>query len=160
MKALRFTATGTYTPAQSFAVNFTVQVPVGYVNTVAWNSAASDASYNGTPLLPAEPPKVGPHGYRATADADPGDGRHDHRRASRCSFGDSVSVGNTGGASGTLDWSLLGPPAPGAGRNCAGLDWSSAPTSDHGSIAVSGDGTYTTSTSTPAGDGCTATPTS
>ena len=45
--------------AQSFAVNFTVQAPVGYVNTVAWNSAASDASYNGTPLLPAEPPKVG-----------------------------------------------------------------------------------------------------
>ncbi len=57
VKALRFTATGLYSPGQSFTVQFTVRVPAGYVNTVAWNSAASDADYNGTALLPAEPPR-------------------------------------------------------------------------------------------------------
>ena len=128
VKALRFTATGTYTPAQSFAVNLTVQVPAGYVNTVAWNTAASDASYNGTPLLPAEPPKVGLTAVAppltptlsTTASSDdvtPGD-----------SFSDSILVGNTGGANGTLGWKLLGPIAPTAGGTCAGLDWSSAAT--------------------------------
>ncbi len=154
VKALRFTATGTYTPAQSFAVNFTVQVPAGYVNTVAWNSAASDASYNGTPLLPAEPPKVGltaaappvtPTLSTTTSASDlaPGD-----------SFSDSILVGNTGGASGTLDWKLVGPVAPTSGGTCAGLDWSSAATVVSGTISTSGDGTYSTPSSAPTGTGC------
>ena len=154
VKALRFTATGTYTPAQSFAVNLTVQVPAGYVNTVAWNTAASDASYNGTPLLPAEPPKVGLTAVAppltptlsTTASSDdvtPGD-----------SFSDSILVGNTGGANGTLGWKLLGPIAPTAGGTCAGLDWSSAATADSGTLPVSGDGTYKTPSSTPTASGC------
>ena len=154
VKALRFTATGTYTPAQSFAVNFTVQVPAGYVNTVAWNSAASDASYNGTPLLPAEPPKVGLTApappvtptlstTASTSDVAPGS-----------SFSDSILVGNTGGASGTLDWKLVGPVAPTSGGTCSGLDWSSAATVDSGTISILGDGTYATPSSTPTGTGC------
>lgn len=154
VKALRFTATGTYTPAQSFAVNFTVQVPVGYVNTVAWNSAASDASYNGTPLLPAEPPKVGLTAAApavtptlsttaSTSDIAPGG-----------SFTDAILVGNTGGASGTLDWTLVGPVAPTSGGTCSGLDWSSAATVDSGTISITGDGSYATPSSAPTGTGC------
>ena len=154
VKALRFTATGTYTPAQSFAVNFTVQVPAGYVNTVAWNSAASDASYNGTPLLPAEPPKVG-----LTAAAPPVTPTLSTTASSSDvapggSFTDSILVGNTGGASGTLDWKLIGPVAPTSVGTCAGLDWSSAATVDSGTISTSGDGTYSTPPSAPTETGC------
>ena len=63
-------------------------------------------------------------------------------------------MANTGGAAGTLDWTLLGPLAAGAGRSCAGLDWAGAATSDHGTIAVSGDGAYTTPVSAPVATGC------
>ena len=154
VKALRFTATGTYTPAQSFAVNFTVQVPAGYVNTVAWNTAASDANYNGTPLLPAEPPKVG-----LTAAAPPVTPTLSTTASSSDvepagSFTDSILVGNTGGASGTLDWKLVGPVAPTSGGTCAGLDWSSAATVVSGTISLTGDGTYATPSSAPTGTGC------
>jgi len=154
VKALRFTATGTYTPGQSFSVAFDVGVPSAFVNTIAWNSAASDADYNGSALLPAEPPKVGLEAQAApltptlttavsAADLLPGG-----------SVSDAVTVANTGGAGGTLDWTLLGPLSPGAGRSCAGLDWTGAATSDHGTLTVSGDGTYATATSTPAATGC------
>ena len=58
--AVRFTASGTYQPAQQFTVGVLVTVPPQFVNIVAWNSAASDATTTaGVPLLPAEPPKVG-----------------------------------------------------------------------------------------------------
>jgi uncharacterized repeat protein (TIGR01451 family) len=154
VKALRFTATGTYTPGQSFTVALMVAVPAGYVNTVAWNSAASDADYNGSPLLPAEPPKVGLTAPAApvtptvstsasATDVQPGD-----------SFGDAVVVGHTGGASGTLGWSLLGPLTPAPDGTCRGLDWASAPTVDQGTLPVTGNGTYATPTSAPTGAGC------
>jgi uncharacterized repeat protein (TIGR01451 family) len=154
VKALRFTATGTYTPTQSFAVNFTVQVPAGYVNTVAWNSAASDASYNRTPLLPAEPPKVG-----LTAAAPPVTPTLSTTASSSDvapggSFTDSIIVGNTGGASGTLEWKLVGPVAPTSSGTCAGLDWSSAATLDSGTILVAGVSRYATPSSAPTGAGC------
>jgi uncharacterized repeat protein (TIGR01451 family) len=154
VKALRFTATGTYTPGQSFGVAFTVRLPSGYVNTVAWNSAASDADYNGAALLAAEPPKVGLTAPAAPvtptlstaaspADAQPGQ-----------AFSDAVTVGNTGGASGTVAWSLLGPVTPAADGTCNGRDWSAAATVASGTLPVSGNGTYTTPASAPAGAGC------
>ena len=105
-------------------MQFTVRVPAGVVNTVAWNSAASDADYNGTALLPAEPPKVGltvPAPTLSTtasaSDVLPGQ-----------SVSDALDVGNTGGASGTLTWTLLGPLTPAADGTCDGLDWSNAAT--------------------------------
>ncbi len=154
VKALRITATGPYSPGQSFTVSFTVRVPAGYVNTVAWNSAASDADYNGTALLPAEPPKVGLTALAppvtptvsttaSAAEVLPGQ-----------SFSDAIVVGNTGGADGTLAWTLLGPVTPAADGTCDGLDWSNAPTFAKGTLAVSGDGVYTTDTSTPTAIGC------
>jgi uncharacterized repeat protein (TIGR01451 family) len=154
VKALRFTAAGTYTPTQSFAVTYAANVPAGQVNTVAWNSAASDASYNGAALLPAEPPVVG-----LTASAPPVTPTLSTTASSTQvqpggSISDSVLVGNTGGATGTLDWKLVGPLTPTSSGSCSGLDWSSAATVDSGTIAANGDGTYTTPLSAPAGAGC------
>jgi uncharacterized repeat protein (TIGR01451 family) len=154
VKALRFTATGTFTPAQSFTVAFTVGVPAGFVNAVAWNSAASDASFNGSALLQAEPPRVGltPVAAHVTPtlstttsapDVTPGQ-----------SFGDAIVVGNTGGVSGTLDWTLFGPVTPAADGTCNGLDWSPAQKVASGTLTVNGNGTYTTPTSAPTGAGC------
>jgi len=154
VKALRFTATGTYTPSQSFSVGLKVDVPAGYANTVTWNSAASDASYNGSALLPAEPPKVGltapapPLTPKLSTTSSATDVQPGH------SFSDAILVDNTGGASGTLDWSLVGPVAPAANGTCTGLDWSGATTVDSGTIAVNGNGTYTTPSSAPTGAGC------
>jgi uncharacterized repeat protein (TIGR01451 family) len=70
------------------------------------------------------------------------------------SFSDSIVVSNTGGASGSLDWKLVGPATPTSGGTCTGLDWSSAATVDSGTISVSGDGTYATPPSTPTIAGC------
>ena len=154
VKALRITATGPFSPGQSFTVWFTVRVPAGYVNTVAWNSAASDADYNGTALLPAEPPKVG-----LTAPAPPVTPTVSTTASAAevlpgQSFSDAIVVGNTGGAGGTLAWTLLGPVTPAADGTCDGLDWSNAPTFAGGMLTVSGDGVYTTDTSTPTTIGC------
>lgn len=154
VRALRLTASATYAPAQSFAVTFTVAVPAGFVNTVAWNSAASDASFNGRALLPAEPPKVGLTAPGPAArptlsttasapDATPGQ-----------SVTDAVTIANTGGASGTVSWSLLGPVAPATDGTCTGLDWSGARTAATGTLPVSGDGTYVTGASALSAPGC------
>ena len=154
VKALRFTATGTFTPAQSFTVAFTVGIPAGFVNTVAWNSAASDAWFNGTPLLPAEPPKVGlaPAAAPVTPTLSTTTSAHDVRPGQ--SFSDAIVVGNTGGARATLGWTLLGPVTPAADGTCNGLDWSHAATAASGTVPVSVNGTYTTPTAAPTGAGC------
>jgi uncharacterized repeat protein (TIGR01451 family) len=75
-------------------------------------------------------------------------------RSSRSSRSNTVAVANTGGADGTLGWTLLGPLAPAADGTCSGLNWSNAPTADQGTIPVAGDGSYTTSTSAPTATGC------
>jgi uncharacterized repeat protein (TIGR01451 family) len=156
VKALRFVSTGTYAPGTSFAVSFTVNVPSQFVNVVAWNSAAADANVtsSGSPLLPAEGPKVG---ITAPAPAllptvsttasgpsvTPGD-----------PFSDAVDVANTGGASGSLAWQLVGPVTPDSNGTCDSADWTGAATADSGTIPVAGDGTYTTTTSDPTAAGC------
>jgi uncharacterized repeat protein (TIGR01451 family) len=156
VKALRFASPDTYQPGDRFSVAFTVNVPPQFVNIVAWNSAAADANVasSGSPLLPAEGPKVGitaPASPLAptvatnasAASVTPGDAFHD-----------SVDVGNTGGASGTLDWRLVGPVAPDSGGTCDNADWSGAPTADSGTVAVVGNGTYATTDSSETAAGC------
>ena len=44
----------------------------------------------------------------------------------RTAVTDSVVITGTGGGTGTLAWSLVGPVAPN-GTSCAGLDWTGAP---------------------------------
>ena len=154
VKALQFDGSGTYAPAQSFTVSFLVTVPAAYVNVIAWNSAASDAQYNGSALLPAEPPKVG------LQDTAPALTPTLLTAASAASslpgapVTDAVTVANTGGGSGALAWQLLGPIAPAADGTCNGLTWTSAASFDSGSIAVAGDGSYPTTASTPSQAGC------
>ena len=156
VKALKFVATAVYQPGDSFAVSFSVNVPPQFVNVVAWNSAAADATVNssGATLLPAEGPKVGLTApaspllptvatSASAASVTPGD-----------PFSDGIDVANTGGASGTLAWQLVGPVAPDANGSCDAADWTGAATVDTGTIPVAGDGTYTTTTSDPTVAGC------
>jgi hypothetical protein len=96
---------------------------------------------------PAETSLVSPHQASVVTTASvqtghPGD-----------SVQDSVVVSGTGGAAATLTWQLRGPVAPVNG-SCAGLDWGGAAVVDHGSIAVSHDGTYHTGASTFGLPGC------
>ena len=131
-------------------------MPPQFVNVVAWNSAAADANVasSGAALLPAEGPKVGLTApappllptVATTASASsvsPGD-----------AFSDAINVGNTGGASGSLGWQLVGPVAPDANGTCDNAIWSGAPVANVGTLAVAGDGTYTTATSSPKAAGC------
>ena len=154
VKAIRITSTNTYATRQAFAVSVKVNVPLQYVNVVAWNSAATDARFGTTALPPSEPPRVGltapaPPATPTVAttasapDVQPGDG-----------ITDTVTVGATGGGSGSLAWTLLGPIPAAPDGTCTGLDWSGATTLDSGTLAVSGNGSYTTPTSTPIHAGC------
>ncbi len=156
VKALKFVSTATYAPATGFAVSFRVNVPPQFVNVVAWNSAAADANVasSGAALLPAEGPKVGLTApaspllptlatTASTPSVNPGD-----------SFSDAIVVGNTGGASGTLDWQLVGPVAPDANGSCDDADWTGAATLDTGTIPVVGDGSYPTTTDATTVAGC------
>ncbi len=56
---------------------------------------------------------------------------------------DTVTIYGTGGGTGTLEWSLVGPIAPN-GDNCSELDWTDAPEVTTGSVAVDGDDDYIT----------------
>lgn len=154
VRALRFTGAGPYAPASSFAVSFGVRVPPDTVNVVAWNSAASAAEFNGSPLLPAEPPKVGltsPAEPRtptietavSSASVTPGTPVHD-----------TVTIGNTGGGRGEIAWELHGPLPPAPDGGCAGLDWSGSPLLASGTIPVLDDGDYDTPAAAPRGAGC------
>lgn len=70
------------------------------------------------------------------------------------SVSDAVTVAGTGGRSGEVDWQLLGPVSAGSDGTCATADWSSAPITDSGKIAISADGTYTTPSTQLTGPGC------
>lgn len=58
---------------------------------------------------------------------------------------DAMTVTNTQGQVGQIDWQLLGPVAPGSDGTCATADWTGAKTADSGTVVVFGDGVYTTS---------------
>ena len=111
--SLRFMSSSTYVAGTGFSVSVTVDVPPDVVNQVAWNSAATnavDVSDPGNGLLATEPPKVGlvsPSSpslvtqTSATSVSAYGD------------LSDEVAITGTGGAPGTLAWTLLGPDCPG-----------------------------------------------
>ncbi len=154
VKALRFAASGSYAPAATFEVGFRLRVPVGYVNIVAWNSAASVASFNGNPLLPAEPPKVG-----ITAPADPvtpvlSTEVSQAKVVVGTAVRDEITLTNTGGASGDIDWQLVGPRPAGSDGTCDAVDWAGAATVDSGTIPFQGNGNHLTATTTLTDFGC------
>jgi uncharacterized repeat protein (TIGR01451 family) len=155
VKAVEFIGAANYAAGSSFSVQIGVQLPAGQVNTIAWNSAAADANdNNGNPLLPAEPPKVGITAPAAPLTPTVKTDVSDVHIQQGGSVHDTITVGNTGGASGTIDWTLVGPLAPNPDGSCTGLDWSGAATADSGSLAVAGDNNYTTADSTPTAEGC------
>jgi hypothetical protein len=57
---------------------------------------------------------------------------------------DTVTVGNTGGATIVGTWSLLGPVAPGADGTCATAIWTGAATFQSGTFSAVGDGDVVT----------------
>jgi uncharacterized repeat protein (TIGR01451 family) len=67
---------------------------------------------------------------------------------------DAIEVHGTGGQPGSIDWKLLGPVAPASGGGCAGASFTGAKTVAHGTLAVTGDGPYTTPQSRLADGGC------
>jgi hypothetical protein len=66
---------------------------------------------------------------------------------------DSVFISGLGSVNATYTWELLGPEPP-IGDSCLAVDWSGAGTFASGSLAVSGDGTYVTDTTTVTDVGC------
>jgi hypothetical protein len=158
VKALKFidATSDQYPQGSSFSVSFTVTVPSGDVNEVAWNSAAtnaSDVSNPGTVPLPAEPPKVG-----LTAPTGPSLSTSTSTASltaySSTQVNDSVTILGTGGNSGTLDWSFVGPVSTVAG-SCSGADWTGAATVASGSITTPAeDGVVTVGPAEVQGQGC------
>ncbi len=154
VRALRFTSSDTYQSSESFEVRFQIKLPVGEVNTIAWNSTAGTADVNGTELLPAEPPKVGITAPQdpvtptlstevSSADLAPGD-----------ELSDTIEVADADNINGDLDWTLYGPVDVGDAANCDGVDWSGAPTADSGSFPISGTGSYETDPTAVTDFGC------
>lgn len=153
VKALEFTSTATYTAGTGFAVSVNVAVPVGVVNKIAWNSAATnaqDASNPSTITLPAEPPKVG---LVAPATPTLATSTSDATVPPHTGISDSVTVTGTGGNPGSVAWQLVGPVAPVSGA-CTKVDWSGAPVVSTGTVPTSGDGTVTTGPVTLTAVGC------
>jgi len=159
--ALEFLSSNSYLAGQGFSVSFQVTMPTNPAdaNLVAWNSAATDASDLSNPatsLLPAEPPKVGltaPTGGPAMTTASSGPS---FTAYSTTPIYDTVTIVGTGGNSGTLDWSLVGPIPPVAG-SCDGLDWTGATAipANTGSTATPGaDGQVKVGPATVQGQGC------
>ncbi len=151
--SVRFFSASTYQAGGGFSVSLTVAVPPDVGNQVAWNSAATnavDVSDPGNKLLATEPEKVGlvspstPVLSTATSATSV---------LAHADLSDQVAIVGTGGAPGTLAWSLLGPIAPVSG-SCAAIDWTGAPIDSSGAVAVTGDGTFTTGPTTVAGPGC------
>ena len=151
--ALRFTGAGPYPKGSSFSAAITVKMPSDVINHIAWNSAAtnaSDLSNPSTVTLPAEPPKVGlvvpstPTLQTVTSASEVG--QFD-------SISDQVTISGTGGAPGTLEWSLIGP-AEVVGNACDDADYSTAPTAASGSVPVAGNGTLTIGPAATTTGGC------
>jgi uncharacterized repeat protein (TIGR01451 family) len=154
VKALKFIATGTYNSTEEFQVRFEVDLPVGEVNTVAWNSTAGAANVGGSLLLPAEPPKVG-----ITAPLTPvvptlSTQVSSDDVAPSTPVSDEITIGNADDINGTLDWTLYGPVDPGDATNCDAVDWTGATVVDQGDFAITGTGTYETTETNLTDFGC------
>lgn len=69
------------------------------------------------------------------------------------SSADTVTITGTEGGTGSLAWSLVGPVDP-VNDTCATVNWIGAATVASGSLAVTGDGTYTTDQVETTAPGC------
>ncbi len=122
VRALEFVSSATYAAGTGFSVSLTVDVPnnPADANLVAWNSAATnavDVSNPSTITLPAEPPKVGlvaPTG--TTPNVSTTTTETSLPAYSSTPVDDSVTITGTGGQSGSLAWSFVGPAGPGGRR--------------------------------------------
>lgn len=154
VRSLRFTANGTYETSETFEVRFQIRLPDGEVNTIAWNSTAGTADFNGSMLLPAEPPKVG-----ITAPADPVVPTLSTQVSSDDlspgdELTDTVTIGNADDINVTVDWTLYGPVAAGDAIDCDAINWAGAPVADQGTFDVLGSGSYETAPSVVSDIGC------
>ena len=151
--ALRFFAASNYARGAGFALNILVALPGGVVNTVAWNSAATNAQDQSNPhttTLAAEPPKVGlvaPSSPQLVTQTDT------PVALAHGSVSDTVTITGTGGAPGTLTWHLVGPVPP-TNNSCDLASFENAPITATGTLAVSGDGPLTVGPATLGTGGC------
>lgn len=67
---------------------------------------------------------------------------------------DVVKVTNTQGQAGSLAWQLLGPVTPAAGQSCTDVSYAAAPVAGSGTVAVTGDGSYTVGPVSTGQPGC------
>ena len=151
--ALRFFASANYARGTGFAVNVLVALPVGVVNTVAWNSAATNAQDQSNPqttTLAAEPPKVG---LVAPSSPDLVTATQTPVALAHASASDTVTITGTGGAPGTLTWHLVGPVPP-TDNSCDLASFADAPITVSGTVAITGDGTLTVGPVTLGTGGC------
>jgi len=154
VRSLKFSANGTYSPTDEFQVRFEVTLPVGEVNTIAWNSTAASAQAGSSYLLPAEPPKVG-----ITAEVEPVTPTLATQVSSDDlnpgeSITDRITIGDADAVNGSLEWVLYGPIDVDTATDCDGVDWSEAPVADQGGFPISGTGEYETDPTTLSDFGC------
>lgn len=154
VRSLRIRATGTYGTGDAFTVRFGVRVPVGYVNVVAWNSGASNAKFNGDWMLPAEPPKVGIRAPAPLVTPTLSTQVSKAEVVTGTAVRDTITLSGTKGATGDLDWRLVGPKPAGSDGTCADVDWTGAATVASGTLPFEGDGDYLTPTTTLNAFGC------
>ncbi len=67
--------------------------------------------------------------------------------------GSGIGVGSGGAPNSVLTWTLYGPVAA-IGGSCAAVNWTGVPVAATGTIAVTGDGKYTTPATTLTASGC------
>ncbi len=67
---------------------------------------------------------------------------------------DTLTITNSGGFHGAIDWTLLGPVAANADGSCTSLDWTGAASVASGTVTITGDGTYPTAVEALSTDGC------
>jgi hypothetical protein len=158
VKALEFVDdTNEYLSGSSFSVSFTVTVPNGDVNEVAWNSAATDATDVSEPSvvpLPAEPPKVGLTAVSGSPSLTTTTSTASVQAYSTTAINDTVTILGTAETSGTLAWSLVGPVAS-VSSSCTAVSWTGAATVASGSTATPAyDTVLTVGPASVQGQGC------
>jgi len=67
---------------------------------------------------------------------------------------DKITIGQTEGRPGKIEWSLVGPVPMSANWDCEGVDWSGAAAVDQGILTTDGDGDYETPATNLPDQGC------
>lgn len=154
VRALRFEAAGPFPTNQGFTVKFGIDVPPDYVNVIAWNSSASVADRaDGSTMAPAEPPKVGIRAPGPIAEPTLTTQVSKAKVVVGTEVHDTITLAGTKGASGDIDWKLVGPK-PAINGSCGTVDWTGAAQVAAGTIQFQGNGDYDTAKSTLTAFGC------